>query len=91
MAVVVGVAQKFGYPLRMVPYEEWSGALRRAATCDPSHGLHALLMLMPQTLSSAGWLDGWARQSFDAQNTRRTPRQGLPGATCVAQLSTRPY
>ena len=66
---MVGVAQKLGYLLPLVPYQEWYNALIHAATSERSQGLHSLLMLMPQDQMTAALDRLSGKQAFDTQNT----------------------
>ncbi len=66
---VADVMQDLGYPFQLVPYHEWHSTLKQVAISDSSHSLHGLLMLMPQNPSTAGWIDPWINQQFDACKT----------------------
>jgi thioester reductase-like protein len=72
---VVDVAQDLGYPLRMVPYQEWRHALVQVALSGSSQVLHSLLLLMQENQAD-NQVDDWAKQVFDM----RKAAAGLAGS-----------
>ncbi|MCX7792275.1 MAG: amino acid adenylation domain-containing protein [Chloroflexaceae bacterium] len=64
---MVKVIGEYGYPLVFKPYEEWFQLLTESGAAARNPAIQSLLLALPHYWS-AGFMDVWARHTFDAQN-----------------------
>ena len=64
---VVRMVQGLGYPLQLLPYDDWYHALSQAAAAENSQALHSLLLLLPHEQADTNWTNDWVNQTFDLQ------------------------
>lgn len=60
---VVGAAREFGYPLRLVSYQQWYSALLRAATTNSATMVCALLPFLPEDQTTVRRVDARVHQA----------------------------